>query len=105
MLLDSEKKYRLYTFQNVMTESMVKTVLTHVVTVLVLMSVIKGMVFVQDPVNLVSKDRNVFLVLSFILLSLHCLFESFLMISENILITSIYFYKKYRYPPTYTPID
>ena len=51
-----------------MTENMVKTVLTYVVTVLALMSVIKRMVFVQDHVHLVSKDCNVFLVLSFILL-------------------------------------
>ena len=65
------KKYRLYTFQNVMTENMVKTVLTHVVTVLALMSVIKRMVFVQDPVHLVSKDFNVFLVLSLILFYYH----------------------------------
>ena len=41
---------------------MAKTVLTHVETVQVLMSVQKPMVFVQEHVHLVSKDCNVLLV-------------------------------------------
>ena len=49
-------------FQDVTMENMVKTVLPHVVTVLVLMYVQKQMVLAQETVPLVLKDCNVLLV-------------------------------------------